>query len=269
MTPVNSVAAMIRHVAGISLLLLAGILAGDAAPLAAAPAVAALDPHEGSALSLDPPEQRAAPAIPRAAQAAPAPVDAAQSGNPLWAIPLQQLSATRERPLFSPSRRPPPPPPTYQVAAAPPPKPPEPERPQLSLVGTVAEDAGGIGVFLDATDKSVVRLKRGENHKGWTLRDVSRRAVVLTKGFTVVELALPAPDVAKRDAPQSGLAGQSLGIPVAQPGQAAQTGEAGLKGPAFPPAAAPAIVPPSPGGIAGSSAGGGFAPFALPAAARH
>src|SRR5262249_27063735 len=53
------------------------------------------------------------------------------SANPLWAIPLRQLTATRERPPFSPSRRPraalaakPPP------APAPPPKPAEPEKPQ-------------------------------------------------------------------------------------------------------------------------------------------
>ena len=61
--------------------------------------------------------------------------------NPLWAIPLKQLSNTRERPIFSPSRRPlasavvgPPP------AAAPvrvPPKPAGPQNPELSLVGTV------------------------------------------------------------------------------------------------------------------------------------
>ena len=38
---------------------------------------------------------------------APAP-ERALSANPLWAIPLTQLSATRERPIFSPSRRPPP-----------------------------------------------------------------------------------------------------------------------------------------------------------------
>lgn len=35
--------------------------------------------------------------------------------NPLWAIPLKQLSNTRERPIFSPSRRPP------AVAGPPPP----------------------------------------------------------------------------------------------------------------------------------------------------
>jgi len=56
-------------------------------------------------------------------------------GNPLWAIPLASLNATRERPIFLPSRRAPAP-----VVAAPPPPPapapappPEPERPRLAL----------------------------------------------------------------------------------------------------------------------------------------
>jgi len=31
------------------------------------------------------------------------------SANPLWGIPLTQLPGTRDRPIFSPSRRPPPP----------------------------------------------------------------------------------------------------------------------------------------------------------------
>ena len=31
--------------------------------------------------------------------------DCVISGNPLWATPLRSISATRERPLFSPSRR--------------------------------------------------------------------------------------------------------------------------------------------------------------------
>jgi general secretion pathway protein N len=33
----------------------------------------------------------------------------ASRGNPLWAIPVRALAATRDRPLFSASRRPPPP----------------------------------------------------------------------------------------------------------------------------------------------------------------
>ena len=33
--------------------------------------------------------------------------DRQPSGNPLWAIPLRALTVTRDRPIFSPSRRPP------------------------------------------------------------------------------------------------------------------------------------------------------------------
>src|ERR1019366_4651011 len=75
-------------------------------------------------------------------------------GNPLWAIPLGSLSITRDRPLFTPSRRPPAP----AVVAAPrvvPPKvvirPAEPEHPNLTLIGTVVGETEGIGVFLDQT----------------------------------------------------------------------------------------------------------------------
>src|SRR5438045_3679915 len=43
----------------------------------------------------------------------------AQSGNPLWTIPLASLTATRERPIFTPSRRPPPPVQPIAVTPAP------------------------------------------------------------------------------------------------------------------------------------------------------
>ena len=120
------------------------------------------------------------------------------SANPLWAVPLRQLTATRERPLFSPTRRPP-----ATLAAksapapkAPPPKPAEPEKPQLSLVGTIAGGAaGGIGLFVSMPEKSVLRLKPGENHKGWVLRTVRPRQVELAKGLDSVVLDLPQPDM--------------------------------------------------------------------------
>src|SRR5262245_7427318 len=54
-------------------------------------------------------------------------------GNPLWQIPVTSLSTTRERPIFSPSRRPPP---TVNAPIAPS-KPlavAGPDRPPLSLV---------------------------------------------------------------------------------------------------------------------------------------
>ena len=96
-----------------------------------------------------------------------------------FAIPLSELSATRERPIFSPLRRPPSP----AVAAAPyvPPqsaKPVEPERPQLFLIGTIAGDKGGLGIFLDYSTDTILRLKAGEGYKGWILREVRSREIV-------------------------------------------------------------------------------------------
>lgn len=168
-----------------------------------------------------PPIQSTPAAPPRPAvqtQAAPTP-----SPNPLWAIPLRQLSASRERPLFSPSRRPAPVvvAPAYQVptAPAPPAKPPEPDKPQLSLIGTVAGSDESIGVFLDPAAKTVLRLRTGEAHKGWVLRTVNRRDVVLEKGRDSAVLSLPAPEPAKPGAvPPAGAPGAGIAGPAAVPG---------------------------------------------------
>jgi hypothetical protein len=113
-------------------------------------------------------------------------------GNPLWAIPLKDLSATRERPIFSPLRRPPAPVvATAPYAPSPPVKPAEPERPQLSLVGTIAGGTEGFGIFVDRLANTVLRLKTGEQHKGWILREVRGRETVLEKGDKTTTLALP------------------------------------------------------------------------------
>jgi hypothetical protein len=94
----------------------------------------------------------------------------AQRGNPLWSLPLNSLSATRERPIFSPSRRPPPPPVVaapYVPPASPPPsprKPAEPDHPLLTLLGTLAGESQGVGIFLNETDKTTLRLRTGEDH---------------------------------------------------------------------------------------------------------
>jgi general secretion pathway protein N len=132
-----------------------------------------------------------------------------RSGNPLWTVPLRSLSETRERPIFSPSRRPPAP---AVVAApriapvAPPPKPPEPERAQLTLIGTVVSETERIGIFIDQTTKKVVRLRMGEAVTGWILRSLERREATLEKNRQTVTLALPAPDaVPAKNGPQLGL----------------------------------------------------------------
>ncbi len=117
-------------------------------------------------------------------------------GNPLWAIPLKTLSATRERPLFTPSRRPPAPviagpPPPQPVAAAPPT--PAPEKPRFSLVGAIVGEGESIAVLLDEGTRDIIRLKTGENHAGWVLRSVRRREATLEKGRESMIIALPLP----------------------------------------------------------------------------
>jgi hypothetical protein len=176
------------------------VMLGAAAGFAAAPTVitepAVTDPNAGT---IDIELGAAKPATPRQADQAP-------SGNPLWAIPLKDLSATRERPIFSPSRRPPPP----AVAAAPyvlaqaVSKPVEPERLRLSLVGTIASQRAGFGIFLDQATNKIVRLKLGEGHQGWVLRRVLRREVTLQKDQETTLLALPAANA------ESGTAGAQL-----------------------------------------------------------
>ena len=200
-----------------TIVLLAGMLAG-AATLAATPPVV-VEPHDDAlGLGLG---RASAPSAATAQSAVTAPVavsaERLPSGNPLWAIPLRQLSATRERPLFAPSRRPPPPVVAYQLASAPPPPPPkaaEPEKPRLALVGTVAGGAEGIGIFMDSATRSVLRLKVGEGHDGWILRSLRRREATLEKGRQTAVLMLPQPELSR--------AGPAQLAPAPPPNRAAE-----------------------------------------------
>ncbi len=126
----------------------------------------------------------------------PAPPVRAGSANPLWAIPLTTLSNTRERPIFSASRRPPPPAVAEVTVAKPPPpapKPPRVERPQLSLVGTIAGSDQSFGIFVDQATKAVLRLKIGEDYQGWRLYAVQGRETTLVRDQQTIMLSLPQP----------------------------------------------------------------------------
>jgi general secretion pathway protein N len=183
---------MMRKLAIGTVLLLLSMHGGEAVSISAV---------SNSSLDVDgtqvaPPTNPAASAqvvVPPPAPVAPA-SERALSANPLWAIPLAQLANTRDRPIFSPSRRPPP-----AVAPAVVPKvvavakPREPERPQVSLVGTIASDDEGFGIFLDQSTKAVFRLRVGEDYQGWKLRSVQGREAVLERDQQVVPLALPQP----------------------------------------------------------------------------
>jgi general secretion pathway protein N len=115
------------------------------------------------------------------------------SGNSLWAIPLKDLTATQERPIFSASRRPP----TTPVIAAPAapagavPIPVEFPRPRLKLVGTIIGTSRALGIFQDQTSNRGLRLQTDEMHDGWVLEEVSARQVVFQRNNERLILALP------------------------------------------------------------------------------
>jgi hypothetical protein len=117
-------------------------------------------------------------------------------GNPLWAIPLRALAATRDRPLFSVSRRPPSPaiPGTPDPAASVMPvviKSAEPERPPLVLVGTIVSAGVRIAVLLNQTTKLVTRLREGEEESGWRVKTILLRSTVLERDARSVKIELP------------------------------------------------------------------------------
>jgi general secretion pathway protein N len=119
------------------------------------------------------------------------------SGNPLWALPLSLLSATRERPIFLPSRRPPAPivaAPRPALASAPPPPPAAPARPPLALVGAVIGESEAIAIFIDQGTRNVLRLKTGQDHDGWVLNSVKSREATLQKDKQTAVFALPVPN---------------------------------------------------------------------------
>lgn len=184
----------------VTALILLGSLVLDAAASATAVSSDALDADVNNAASSPMvPAISAAPSEPVTAVrsvAAPAAPARTPSANPLWAIPLSQLPETRDRPIFSPSRRPPP------VAAAanvtpvkPPPRKREVRPPQLSLVGTIASEDESFGIFLDQSTKVALRLKVGEDYQGWKLQAISGREATMQKDEQVAVLTLPEPGV--------------------------------------------------------------------------
>jgi hypothetical protein len=127
-------------------------------------------------------------------------------GNAVLAVSLAKLSVTRERPIFSPSRRPPPPPAPPPIAKLmEPAKPAEPEQPPLVLVGTVAGEDSDIAVFVEQSTENTVKLRVNEGHQGWILQSVQGREVTLLKGRKSSILALAPPGGAEPARAQAAL----------------------------------------------------------------
>ncbi|WLA82079.1 hypothetical protein [Bradyrhizobium elkanii] len=147
----------------------------------------------GPVLSSPPPSE---PATSVRVAPSPVPTPRPLSANPLWGIPLKTLSNTRDRPVFSPSRRPPPAVVAEPEVSKPAPAPPRKvaiEPPPLSLVGTIAGDDESFGIFLDQSTKTALRLKIGDDFQGWKLRTINGREVTMQKDDQGAVLTLPQP----------------------------------------------------------------------------
>jgi hypothetical protein len=127
--------------------------------------------------------------------------------SPLAVHSLDRLSATRERPLFSPSRRAPAPPPPI---IRPPPPPPEP--PNVTLVGIVM-DAGEARAIVQSGPKNEVRrVRTGDDIGGWKVAQIESRRLVLKLDSRMATFSMfsghrkpaqPAPRAAARPAPRA------------------------------------------------------------------
>jgi hypothetical protein len=77
------------------------------------------------------------------------------------------------------------------VSPQPPSKPPEPDHPLLTLLGTFAGESQGIGIFINQADKTTLRLRTGEDHEGWVLRSIRGGEATFERDGRTATLALP------------------------------------------------------------------------------
>jgi len=118
--------------------------------------------------------------------------------NPLAAIPLGQLAATRNRPLFVPDRRPPPPVAmVHDAPLAPPPAAP----PSLSLLAIILDGHQRAIVRAESTGK-ILRLQVGDTIEGWRIARIEKQRIEIAHDSRVIDIAM-----FKNDLPKPKLAG--------------------------------------------------------------
>jgi hypothetical protein len=110
---------------------------------------------------------------------APSQGHAAALENPLAAHPLDEFTATRERPLFTRGRRPPAAARAAPVAAAPPAPPPPP--PKLALFGILVEDGEASAIVRGAPSEKVIHVRAGDDIDGWKVSKIAERQIVLSQ----------------------------------------------------------------------------------------
>jgi hypothetical protein len=128
---------------------------------------------------------------------------------------LQNLQATRDRPLFVPSRRPPsaPPPPDVEEVAV------EAESSEapFELAGIITGEDVAIAVLRNKSNQETQNVRRGQTLENWTLAEIQSQAVVLRRGGTKVRLKLFEEGKSRSRAPTD-LGEDDDGNPIAAPG---------------------------------------------------
>jgi general secretion pathway protein N len=148
------------------------------------------------------------------------------SVSPLAAQALERLSATRERPLFSPSRRPPAPPPALPSAPPPPPAPPD-----VALLAVVMDGEQARAII--RTGPKIMRVQIGDDIDGWKVGQIEARQLVLSLNERTAKFAM----FTGNRANGAGDAGAAMRSPSAPPGNLAQQSSA-PSGDAAPPTTA-------------------------------
>ena len=73
----------------------------------------------------------------------------------------------------------------------------------MTLVGVVHGADEDIGIFINQMDQSVLRLRLGQEDRGWTMHSVDVRAATLEKDSQQVTLELPARNVTPSAGPEA------------------------------------------------------------------
>lgn len=113
---------------------------------------------------------------------------------PAWAdsavLQLKALQATRQRPLFAPTRRPPPESvatPETEASAAPPAVSP----PTVQVTGIIIGGGKQMALVKRAQDPNAIRVTVGSDIDGWTVSAVLVRGIVLKRDAQTVTVDLP------------------------------------------------------------------------------
>jgi general secretion pathway protein N len=105
--------------------------------------------------------------------------------NPVARVQLEDLSATRERPLFAASRRlptPPPPPPPVTVVPEPVPLAPPAPPPELTLFGIVGDPEGARANVRGGPSNEIRRVRVGDTIGEWVVAEIGPRNLLLRLG---------------------------------------------------------------------------------------